>query len=246
MGEDSYARAKEFILRRELSVEERIEESEKHLDFDYNGIGIELHCYAAILFRRGCNSSFQQWSRQALLQSDSTLMIDSSGQSIRLPEPTFNAFFVFYHLYHHLLHGGVGLRQLSDWATLLYTTYSRIDRDELERRITEYRLKTAWQSIGYIVVNYLGLPPDKMPLYTDAFAKSAPAILERILVDGNFGQYRESFSARPANFWAGKLYALKHHIIRYTSCIINLPFKADVWHSFWHTIYVGIRALFRG
>lgn len=40
-------------------------------------------------------------------------------QKVAMFNATFNAFYVFMHLYHHFLQVGVGLRQVCDWMLIM-------------------------------------------------------------------------------------------------------------------------------
>lgn len=51
---------------------------------------------------------------------------------ILLPPATYNALFIFLHLYHHFMYAGVGFRQLCDWCRCIYVHYSEIDLVALE------------------------------------------------------------------------------------------------------------------
>jgi hypothetical protein len=121
----------------------------------------------------------------------------------------FNLIFVLAHLFHHFIEGGVGLRQLCDWAVLLQHAFaesadsaesaaakSSLDLSELKARLEKFSLMQAWQIFGNIVVRYLGLPVEKMPFYSESCSSSADRCLSIILTEGNFGRYGKGKYAR--------------------------------------------------
>ena len=130
--------------------------------------------------------------------------LDFGGVQVDTPADTFNAFYLFYHAWHHFLEEGVGLRQLCDWALLLHARRDLVDRERLRAMLDGMHLLTPWQLFGCIAVRDLGLPEDECPFYDPArFAKSR-RVLEMILAEGNFGRSRQRRRAHPEGYLAGR------------------------------------------
>ena len=81
------------------------------------------------------------------------------------------------------------MRQLCDWTLFVGHYADQLDRDELSRLLERFGLMDAWRVFGCLVVRYLGLSPEKMPLYDAGEEVRAEQVLSIILREGNFGRY---------------------------------------------------------
>ena len=104
------------------------------------------------------------------------------------------AFYVFTHILQHFYKGGIGLRQICDWCRLLYTYRDSINLDLLEQRIRRAGLMTEWKAMGALAIDYLGMPVEAMPFYSDSakWKKKAKRIMAFVMMSGNFGHNRDS------------------------------------------------------
>lgn len=217
VGEPEYTRACRLLNEWGMLDGEKTAESIQHLHFTYNGVCIEIHRIAGIMFSRCRNRLFRRWSDE-LLQEDSynTMQIDgtlaaSGGTQVLLPPVRFDAFYLFYHTYKHFLTGGVGLRQFCDWTMYLHDFADEIDRTALKEDLHRFRLLHPWQVMGHIAVRHLGLPQEEFPFFSaDAgVKKTADAMLELILQSGNFGFHNPNRTRRPDGYLAGKLHSFR-------------------------------------
>ena len=187
IGRKDYPKA--CALVREWGMSEKgDEESLKHLHCHWQGVTIELHRVAAIFPWPSWQRYFLRWSEGELEQSSDCFVPATEEKSIRIPTPVFYVLFVFYHMYHHFLNGGVGLRQLCDCARILHGYHDRLDVDELHERLQKLDLMYPWQVFGHLLVHRLGLPQEEFPFYKDQ-EKKAGRVLDIIEREGNFGQY---------------------------------------------------------
>ncbi len=185
VGEDDFVRAYRATKAFGWRGDEHFSEDDKHYGCFSNGVRIELHRVAAKLPLRG-----------EMAAEDSAL---------------FDVTFVFVHLYHHFLSGGVGLRQLCDWAMLLHHHRGKIDERALARRLKEYGVLQGWKSFAPILVEHLGLPETECLLYSPKYSRRGERALSFIIEEGNFGKWRERKGERPGGYFAGKLYSLGEH-----------------------------------
>ena len=65
-----------------------------------------------------------------------------------------------------------------------------------------------WQVFGEMVVDYLGLPADEMPLYTGKYKKQSFLLMNLIMREGNFAIEKHKQYKRPQGYVSGKLYSL--------------------------------------
>lgn len=169
-------------------------ESTHHLHTSLNGVEVEIHRQASFLHGRKMNADFQSWTRNSIDEQFGTGKLevwDNGGTKVTLAPATFNAFFILHHAVRHMTTEGVGFRQLCDWTMLLHKYHSQIDTRLLGRKLRELKMERIWNEFGRLVVNYLGLPKEELPL---APADMAPTrrtrkLLQHIFISGNFGRF---------------------------------------------------------
>lgn len=206
VGEENFRQAYEAAKEFGWRCDERFRSDTKHHACFNKEALIELHRVAGQLPSRSSNLRFQQWSKTQLL-SDKTIVIE--GVKIQVPTPIFDVIFVFLHLYHHFINGGIGLRHLCDWTMLLHSHRDAIDTDELERLLREFNLIKGWRLCAPIAVDFLGLPESECPLYSPEYKKEAERIMTFIIKEGNFGRARRRTSAAPRAYLARKAYSFR-------------------------------------
>ena len=174
------------------------EESYKHTCLEWEGIHIEIHRMVGRLNAPWFNYRMQRWVGEWYPQSICW------RHEMPVPEQQFEAFFIFQHAFMHFLNSGIGLRQLCDWARLLYTHRQQLDISALEAQLRRMGLLRAAQVFGSLLVHQLGLPAEVIP-----FALAKRLALEQVLMDeifstGNFGQWDARITPRPKGYWSGK------------------------------------------
>lgn len=110
-----------------------------------------------------------------------------------LPNADEDVVFVFSHILQHFYKEGIGLRQICDWCRLLWTYRETIDRKLLEKRLRMMGVMTEWKSFAALVVDYLGMPVEAIPYYSDSrkWSRKARKIMTFIFETGNFGHNRD-------------------------------------------------------
>lgn len=193
VGDKAFKKAS--ALCREMLCDDKNEcnQAGYHLCFNMGGVPVELHRLASKIFSPVRNRRFQQWTVEQLEHSPDRRTLSIGTVGITLPSCDFDALFIFYHAWLHYLKGGIGLRQLCDWAMIFHSHGADIDTERLKENIARFGLTKGWKLFACIAVNYLGVPAQKMPLYDPAYHKKSEKILHEILVGGNFGFYSEAF-----------------------------------------------------
>lgn len=231
VGKDAYA-ASHLLLTKKYGAQtsENIWE-DKHFSVIVNDIEIEIHRLCDEHFSRKINNVLQKYADEGLNSSLSVFSI--KGVDIDTPEDTFNAFYIFYHLYRHFMTGGVGLRQLCDWGVFLERKRGSIDRTKLKQIIDEMDMVRAWQDFGELLVVYLGMNPQSLP-YRDENISSRrlDIIMGRILSEGNFGFERSYFKKRSENYLLNKVVSLFRHMARFLQLFRLYPVSA-----YWYMMY---------
>ena len=163
----------------------------KHVEFEVNGVIFELHDKLSRLATRKHQAYWDQMIDNAILEGTDTVMIN--GKEIKTLSATYNAMYIFVHLFYHMTASGVGLRQLCDWARVLYNPNlndnHNVDANRLEEILKELGYFKAYKAMGAFLVEYLGLPEEQFPfVLTEKDRKWVETIKKNILKRGNFGR----------------------------------------------------------
>ncbi|MBO4417613.1 MAG: nucleotidyltransferase family protein [Bacteroidales bacterium] len=213
VGPEQYERAcdlmKKFVAGTNITADEL---TAKHYFVCSNGVYIELHQYCDILKNQRENRFFQGIAAKGL--SENLVPITINDVTVNTPADSFNAFFIFQHIWYHLINGGIGFRQICDWILFLHSRAGRLDTSVLDEALDYLKLRSPWQVFGSIAVDYLGLPADEMPFYVPGRQEEVAALLSLILKEGNFGYALYGLDKRPTNFAEGKWFSMKVYLKR--------------------------------
>lgn len=217
-------------------------EDEKHCVVYYHAIGIELHYRVLILPMPWQDRAFARWTAESL-DGDLPVRVPFNDVEVLLPPADFNAVYLFAHGWHHFMVGGVGLRQLCDWARHLHVHVhaSELQLSALEPRLRRFGLWTAWRVWAALAVDFLGLPPEECPGYDSRFHDRAERALAHIIHEGNFGQYNPDRTERPKGYLAGKWHTYSYFLSRTQTLMrIDPKFVLQTIPGYFTT---GIRAI---
>lgn len=239
VGGPDYGRACEVAMKH-FGVHENDSESIKHYHLKYKEVDVELHRIAESLPGVRADRLYQEWTLKHLHGND-LRKVGIGDAEVFLPPYQFDCVYVLNHLWHHFVNGGIGLRQVCDWAMYLHCFHGRIDVSVLEDDLRSFRLTKVWGLFADIAVRYLGLPSEECPLYDGKASKRTGPVLDMIFSEGNFGKYSDRHSTpRPAGYTAGKLHSFKNSVGRYgrlfhvfpaesVRCFINY-FSNGIYH----------------
>ncbi len=187
VGKGQYDKAVAVCTSELASDKDKVHASKKHFNFTMNGVEVELHRMAAIIYSPFKNRRFQQWIIKELEDPRNLRTLRLGDTDVYLPSYDFDALYIFYHAWFHFIFGGIGLRQLCDWAMIFQTHADDIDKDTLIRNLASFGLIDAWKFFAGIAVNYIGVSPEKMPLYDINYLVMSERVMQEILKGGNFG-----------------------------------------------------------
>lgn len=176
------------------------EVSYKHVCLEWQGAHLEIHRMVGRLNNPLSNRRMQCWVKEWYPKDV------SCRKGIPVPDHQFEAFFIFQHAFGHFLNSGIGLRQLCDWARLLYCMHGDIDAKSYQVCMQRMGLLRAAQVFGSLLVSHLGLPSSCLPFAPSACSDLKEVLLEEILATGNFGQWDSRIQPRPMGYWSGKWY----------------------------------------
>ena len=212
-------------------------ESLNHIEMSVNGIAVELHATPAILNNPIYNHRLQKWlKRNADLQYSNVVSLPDGVGDVAVPTLAFNIIYQLFHLYHHYLFEGIGLRQFVDYYFVVSKWHTDLtdltDLAALQRDLRHLGLYGFVGAVMYVLHEVLGLAEDKMIVPMDE--KRGRLLLEEILAGGNFGHHAAK-NHRGSMTWRHNLYRLQKDwkLMRYYpgECMAE-PFYR-LWHFLW-------------
>lgn len=220
LNEQSYDKAKSILLPLATNVETEYTHF-KHQSMTIDSWEVELHGTLHSRLSNRVERVIDQAQRDVFYGGKVRSWMDGKTQ-VFLPAPDSDVIFVFTHILHHFFFEGIGMRQLCDWCRLLWKYRTELNTKLLEKRLRDAGLMTEWWSFASYAVEYLGMPVDAMPFYSEntKWSKKAAKISSFILEVGNFGhnQHRNykgmSYSKRKfVSFWERLRDMLRHFTI---------------------------------
>ena len=124
---DNYEKIKGLVEQRLGKQLSKLSDG-KHVEFEVNGVVFELHNKLSRLATRKHQAYWDQMIDNAILEGTDTVMIN--GKEIKTLSATYNAMYIFVHLFYHMTASGVGLRQLCDWAMVLHNLNDNVNDNE--------------------------------------------------------------------------------------------------------------------
>ena len=204
---DNYTKIKGLVEQRLGKQLSKLSDG-KHVEFEVNGVIFELHNKLSRLATRKHQEYWDQMIDNAILKGTDTVNIN--GKDIKTLSATYNAMYIFVHLFYHMTASGVGLRQLCDWTMVLNKTHpcppclgresdstnrkSSLNREDIGGSqiggsLKELGYLKAYKAMGAFLVEYLGLPEEQFPFALDEKDKKwVETIKKNILKRGNFGR----------------------------------------------------------
>lgn len=172
----------------ELGEETIDTHSEKHVEWEKDGISYEMHRW---LNDFASKEHQRYWDEVVMKEAwEHPYSVEIEGYDIPTLAPVYNVLFIFVHLFYHLINEGVGLRQFVDWYVLIDTL--EISAESLEKCLKGIGLYDAFCGCGAVLTDYLGLQEEKFPFaISEKYHKLAHKIVENILKVGNFGHNRQ-------------------------------------------------------
>ncbi len=187
---DNYEKIKGLVEQRLGKQLSKLSDG-KHVEFEVNNVVFELHEKLSRLATRKHQEYWDQMIDNAILEGTDTVTI--AGKEIKTLSATYNALYIFVHLFYHMTASGVGLRQLCDWAMVLHNLNDNVNDNEkllntkaqrdkvfndnrtpsllregrggspIGGSLKELGYLKAYKAMGAFLVEYLGLPEEEFP-----------------------------------------------------------------------------------
>ncbi len=188
---ENYIKAKNYLHQKTPS-EGKEDPIKKHFEIIIDSWLVELHGSLRTLRLPNRADQVVEGVLEEELKSQYPRHWKNGDIDVKLPSANNDIIFVFYHILQHIFGGGIGLRQICDWCRLLWTYKDSINHELLLSRLESADLITEWKVFAAYTVEYLDMPIEAMPLYSNKnkWKRKAHRLNRYILRVGNFGQNR--------------------------------------------------------
>lgn len=201
----------------------------KHYNLNIGSTAIEMHRVSAAFSHPHDARVYDKLEREGLQRH--FVRYERGEDKWNEPEYNFNVLFVFIHSWHHLITESASIRQFKDLAFLLLG--GKPDVTYLEKNLKRLHLLYAWQLYAYILVNYLSLPAERCPLYTDKCAARAQLLFQSMLHPKQVAR-EEAKDPAPKNVILRKIYTFRIRLREAQAIARFEPHYAR--HTVWATI----------
>lgn len=222
VGKENYEKTYDVLLPIVTHIEDRAKIwNTMHFEASIGSVMVEVHHKADEIYsRRGAR--LYKDIMEAGLSKD--LCPQRFGEiDVMTPNDTYNAFYVFGHLWRHFSSSGVGLRQFCDWACFLHTHVGKLNLPYLKKMLEDLDFMKPWQVLGCFLVKELGLPADEFPFYNERYDGEVDRVREYVMTDGNFGVNLSASQEARRGYLHGKWVTVKYYILRFARMFSIFP-----------------------
>ncbi|BCS85748.1 hypothetical protein prwr041_16410 [Prevotella herbatica] len=201
-----------------------------HIEYPrFNGTDVEVHYRPSFMFNFIFNSRLQEFFTENADEQfhNRTEMADGV---IAVPTSEFNKVFLLSHIYKHLFHEGIGLRQLLDYYYVLENDVEF--SNDYKALFSHLGICHIAGAIMWILTEYFGMKQEKVLVPVDE--KRGRFVLNEVLQGGNFGRYDTRYNFGN-DVWGRNLQRLYRdwRLLRYfPSEAISEPIFR-IWHFCW-------------
>ena len=244
LSEDNYKKALQILSPLATSIDEE-NEYNKHLAMIIDGWSVELHGTLRsglwLSIDRGIdkvqNAVFYEGKVRSWMNGHTQVFLPAADEDVVL---------VFAHILQHFYKEGIGLRQICDWCRLLWTYKDSLNQKLLESRIKSMGMMTEWKAFAALAVDYLGMPVEAMPFYSDdkKWKRKAVRVMEFVLETGNFGHNRDYSYRNKYPYIIYKAISFLKHLK--DGAFFFSIFPLDSIKVTWRRMVVGVSVVIRG
>lgn len=155
---------------------------------------------------------------------------------IAVPTTTFNLVHQMVHIYHHLLIGGVGMRQLMDYYFVLRSSYANDDANaNVLRIISGLGLNRFGSALMWVLGEVFGL--ERSFMLWEPNEEDGRFLLNEVVLSGNFGNYDERLPQH-RNKWQS-FWMLSVHNLR----LFRFTYDDWFWGPLWRIYHFAWRKI---
>lgn len=245
LSEENFIKAREYLRPLVANGFDPSNEDSRNISAQLPPWDIELHGNQFCGLSQRMDSGINEVHKSIIFDGQVRSWMNGRTR-VFLPSADNDIIFIFTHFLKHFYKGGLGLRQICDWCRLLWTYKDSLNFGLLESRIRKMGLLSEWKAFGAFAVDYLGMPIDSMPFYSQKkkWSRKANEICTFILEVGNMGHSRDlrfygnkSFIGRKTGAFGVRVGDLFRHA---------RLFPLDSIRFFPGIIFNGVRSAFKG
>ena len=232
----------EAAIRKTITFCKKLDKSARavyhHIDIPVvDKVPVEVHYRATWLNSPVNNRRLQNLLSTLLSREDGTkrVALPEGAGEITIPGFSFNVVFQLSHILNHLLHEGIGLRQLVDYYYLLRShACSTEDQVWLDTSLKRCELHQISSAVSWMLVIVLGLPENY--LITMPNERYGQQLMREMMAGGNFGKYDERLLS---GTFQSKLAANLQRLVRDARMVVYYPSEClwEPWFRIWHWMW---------
>lgn len=214
-----------------------------HIDAsDINGTPVEVHYRPQFLFYYRHNKALQNFFMSHADEQFAHKVI-LCGCEIAVPTSTFNVVFQLSHIYNHLFHEGIGLRQIIDYyyvlkeyALLSRSTNAKDNTSQFGDLLQSMGLLNIARALMWILVTMFGMEREWAVVELDE--KRGRFVLNEVLRGGNFGRNDNRYNFGNSSFGKNMQRLCRDgRLLSYfpTEALSEPLFR--LWHAWWRKNY---------
>lgn len=240
---DVWVRFKDMVntdgnIRRMIKMAKKVLPNSKasyhHIDIpEINGTPIEAHYRPQFLFSYWHNKHLQEFFNEHADKQFNN-KVKFGDKEISVPTPEFNIVFQLSHIYNHLFHEGIGLRQIIDYYYVLkaYASLPHKSSMDWNKQLSYLGLRNMACAIMWILTNEFGMPQHWAIVSSDK--RKGTFVLNEILQGGNFGKSDKRYHFGTSAF--GKNLQRLQRDCRLLSYFPSEALSEPIfrlWHAWW-------------
>ena len=217
----------------------------QHVEYEEDGIGVELHFIPCSMNNPMYHRRLQKWFREKADQEDiwhhevelphtesteiTEITESKDGHRISVPTVEFNMVYQLAHMMHHFFDEGIGLRQMMDYYYVLMSD-GRWKKEDVSDTL---RYLGLWKFVGavmYVMREVFHLEEQYMIAPVDE--RRGETLMEEILKGGNFGHYSGLTDHSMAVKYFLKIKRNMRFVRQYPAEALCEP-VFRTWHFFW-------------
>lgn len=198
-----------------------------------DGIEVELHYRPAFLNNLINNRRLQRWFlSEAAAQLEHRVELPNGAGTVSVPTNAFNRIFLMTHIMNHVIHEGIGMRQMMDYYFLLRQGFTEEEQQHDVQLLKQLGLYDITAAVMFVMRQLFAMP--KKLLLVPPDERRGIFLMNEILYGGNFGHYTTQ-SAQAQTPWKKNVLRLKRDwrllTIFPSECLWEPIFRW--WHFFW-------------
>lgn len=194
-----------------------------HVDVDiFNGISVEVHFVPSFAYSPFRYHKFKKFFSQG---AQSQFNNYSNEWGFVMPTTEFNVVYSLMHIFHHVLHEGIGLRQLLDYYYILRAFNG--SKNIIMSTLDALGLAKFAAAVMYVEETFFDLEENYM--LCPANESLGKFLLEEIELSGNFGKYdQRNLNVNRNNDWMVYIHNMKRNMRFLKICPSEV-----IWSAIW-------------